>query len=228
MYGNGEKTLPISSQARIIKHVVTNSAQLTKRGQFTMSWKDVPETKETPNQRPETQIQTDLTAINQTLKEIRNYQGTQIQLQSKQQIELTEQLTQIDQASQKVNQAFQETLNNLENSKETSRERLVALLKDAQNQFNEQTKTVNRKTIDELQQINSLQKSNNATLKALNDSLNQTVQGTMDQVAKRLSTEINQTHKKMSWFEIKNYLYAVVPTGLLSGLVFWLLTHFFA
>ena len=193
-----------------------------------MSWKDVPETKETPNQRPETQIQTDLTALNQTLKEIRNYQGTQIQLQSKQQIELTEQLTQIDQASQKVNQAFQETLNNLENSKETSRERLVALLKDAQNQFNEQTKTVNRKTIDELQQINSLQKSNNATLKALNDSLNQTVQGTMDQVAKRLSTEINQTQKKMSWFEIKNYLYAVVPTGLLSGLVFWLLTHFFA
>lgn len=193
-----------------------------------MSWKDVPETKDTTKQIPETQIQTDLTALNQTLKEIRNYQGTQIQLQSKQQIELTEQLTQIDQASQKVNQAFQETLNNLENSKETSRERLVALLKDAQNQFNEQTKTVNRKTIDELQQINSLQKSNNATLKALNDSLNQTVQRTMDQVANRLSTEINQTHKKMSWFEIKNYLYAVVPTGLLSGLVFWLLTHFFA
>lgn len=193
-----------------------------------MSWKDVPETQDTTKQIPETQIQTDLTALNQTLKEIRNYQGTQIQLQSKQQIELTEQLTQIDQASQKVNQAFQETLNNLENSKETSRERLVALLKDAQNQFNEQTKTVNRKTIDELQQINSLQKSNNATLKALNDSLNQTVQGTMDQVANRLSTEINQTHKKMSWFEIKNYLYAVVPTGLLSGLVFWLLTHFFA
>lgn len=84
--------------------------------------------------------------------------GTQIQLQSKQQIELTEQLTQIEQASQRVNQAFQETLNNLESSKETSRERLVATFKDAQNHFNEQTKTVNRKTIDELQQINSLQK----------------------------------------------------------------------
>lgn len=228
MYGNGEKTLPISSQARIIKHVVTNSAQLTKRGQFTMSWKDVPETKETPNQRPENQIQTDLTALNQTLKEIRNYQGTQIQLQSKQQIELTEQLTQIEQASQRVNQAFQKTLNNLENSKETSRERLVALLKDAQNHFNEQTKTVNQRTIAELQKINSVQQDNNNTLKTLNDSLNQTVQGTMDQVANRLSTEINQTQKKMSWFEIKNYLYAVVPTGLLSGLVFWLLTHFFA
>jgi uncharacterized protein YicC (UPF0701 family) len=193
-----------------------------------MSWKDVPETQDTTKQIPETQIQTDLTALNQTLKEIRNYQGTQIQLQSKQQIELTEQLTQIEQTSQKVNQAFQETLNNLENSKETSRERLVALLKDAQNQFNEQTKTVNRKTIDELQQINSLQKSNNDTLKALNDSLNQTVQGTMDQVANRLSTEIDRTHKHMSWYEIKNYLYAVIPTGLLSGLVFWLLTHFFA
>ncbi|MEY2361722.1 Mobilization protein MobB, partial (plasmid) [Weissella paramesenteroides] len=128
----------------------------------------------------------------------------------------------------RVNQAFQKTLNNLENSKETSRERLVALLKDAQNHFNEQTKTVNQRTIAELQKINSVQQDNNNTLKTLNDSLNQTVQGTMDQVANRLSTEINQTQKKMSWFEIKNYLYAVVPTGLLSGLVFWLLTHFFA
>lgn len=228
MYGNGEKTLPISSQARIIKHVVTNSAQLTKRGQFTMSWKDVPETQDSTKQIPETQIQTDLTALNQTLKEIRNYQGTQIQLQSKQQIELTEQLAQITQTSQKVNQAFQQTLNNLENSRETNKEQLVATLKDAQNHFNEQTKTVNQRTIAELQKINSVQQDNNNTLKTLNDSLNQTVQGTMDQVANRLSTEIDRTHKNMSWYEIKNYLYAVVPTGLLSGLVFWLLTHFFA
>jgi DNA repair exonuclease SbcCD ATPase subunit len=193
-----------------------------------MSWKDVPETKETPNQRPENQIQTDLTALNQTLKEIRNYQGTQIQLQSKQQIELTEQLTQIEQASQKVNQAFQKTLNDLNSNNETNKEQLVATLKDAQNHFNEQTKTVNQRTIAELQKINSVQQDNNNTLKTLSDSLNQTVQGTMDQVANRLSTEIDRTHKNMSWYEIKNYLYAVVPTGLLSGLVFWLLTHFFA
>ena len=208
--------------------MVTNSAQLTKRGLFILSWKDVPETKETPNQRPENQIQTDLIALNQTLKEIRNYQGTQIQLQSKQQIELTEQLTQIEQTSQKVNQTFQETLNNLEDNNKTNKEQLVVTLKDAQKQFNEQTMTVNQKTIAELKQINSLQKSNNDTLKALNDSLNQTVQGTMDQVANRLSTEIDRTHTHTSWYEIKNYLYAVIPTGLLSGLVFWLLTHFFA
>ena len=193
-----------------------------------MSWKDVPETQDSTKQIPETQIQTDLTALNQTLKEIRNYQGTQIQLQSKQQIELTEQLAQITQTSQKVNQAFQQTLNNLENSRETNKEQLVATLKDAQNHFNEQTKTVNQRTIAELQKINSVQQDNNNTLKTLNDSLNQTVQGTMDQVANRLSTEIDRTHKNMSWYEIKNYLYAVVPTGLLSGLVFWLLTHFFA
>ena len=193
-----------------------------------MSWKDVPETKETPNQRPENQIQTDLIALNQTMKEIRNYQGTQIQLQSKQQIELTEQLTQIEQASQRVNQAFQKTLKDLNSNKETNKEQLVATLKDAQNHFNEQTKTVNQRTIAELQKINSVQQDNNNTLRTLNDSLNQTVQGTMDQVANRLSTEIDRTHKNMSWYEIKNYLYAVIPTGLLSGLVFWLLTHFFA
>lgn len=193
-----------------------------------MSWKDVPETQDSTKQIPETQIQTDLTALNQTLKEIRNYQGTQIQLQSKQQIELTEQLAQITQTSQKVNQAFQQTLNNLENSRKTNKEQLVATLKDAQNHFNEQTKTVNQRTIAELQKINSVQQDNNNTLKTLSDSLNQTVQKTMDQVANRLSTEIDRTHKNMSWYEIKNYLYAVVPTGLLSGLVFWLLTHFFA
>ncbi|MQS77236.1 Mobilization protein MobB [Lactobacillus halodurans] len=193
-----------------------------------MSWKDVPETQDTTKQIPETQIQTDLTALNQTLKEIRNYQGTQIQLQSKQQIELTEQLTQIEQASQRVNQAFQKTLNDLNSNNETNKEQLVATLKDAQNHFNEQTKTVNQRTIAELQKINSVQQDNNNTLRTLNDSLNQTVQGTMDQVANRLSTEIDRTHKNMSWYEIKNYLYAVIPTGLLSGLVFWLLTHFFA
>ena len=228
MSGNEAKTLPINSQARIIKPEGKNSARLTKRGQFIMSWKDVPETQETPNQRLENQIQPELIALNQTLKEIRNYQGTQIQLQSKQQIELTEQLQQIEQTSQHVNQAFQTTLNSLENNNKTNKEQLVATLKDAQKQFNEQTMTINQKTIAELKQINRVQKSNNDTLKTLSDSLNQTVQKTMDQVANRLSTEIDRTHKNMSWYEIKNYLYAVIPTGLLSGLVFWLLTHFFA
>nr|AAD25895.1 Orf3 [Pediococcus pentosaceus] len=189
-----------------------------------MSWKDEPET----TQRPETQIQPNLTELNQTLKEIRNYQGTQIQLQSKQQIELTEQLQQIEQASQRVNQAFQTTLNNLENSRETNKQQSIETLKGAHEQFKEQTRKINQKTIEVLKQINNDQKSNNETLKNLSNNLNQTVQETMDQVANRLAGEINQTHKKMSWFEIKNYLYAVIPTGLLSGLIFWFLTHFFA
>src|SRR5699024_4560879 len=53
------------------------------------------------------------------------YQKTypnQIQLQSKQQIELTEQLQQIEQTSQHVNQAFQTTLNSLENNNKTNKE----------------------------------------------------------------------------------------------------------
>ena len=119
-------------------------------------------------------------------------------------------------------------LNSLENNNKISKEQLVATLKDAQKQFNEQTMTVNQQTITELKQINNAQKSNNNTLKTLSDNLTQIVQKTMDQVANRLSTEIVRTHRNMSWYEIKNYLYAVVPTGLLSGLVFWLLTHFFA
>ncbi|WP_174705939.1 MULTISPECIES: hypothetical protein [Tetragenococcus] len=50
----------------------------------------------------------------------------------------------------------------------------------------------------------------------------------MDQVANRLSGQIDRTRQKMSWYEIKNYLYAVIPTGVISGAIFWLLTYFFA
>jgi len=38
--------------------------------------------------------------------------------------------------------------------------------------------------------------------------------------------QFQTTQKRFSWFEIKNYLLAVIPTGLLTGLVFWLLTKF--
>lgn len=183
---------------------------------------------ETSTQIPENQMQTELMTLNQTLTEIRNYQGTQIQLQSKQQIELTEQLSLIEKASQRVNQAFQTTLKDLESNKESSNEQLEATLNNAHEKFGKTTRNVNQRTIDELHEILNVQKENNKILKDLSENLNNQVQNTMDQLSKDLSRKINDTHTKMSWYTIKNYMYAVVPTGILSGLVFWLLTHFFA
>ncbi|MDN6607658.1 MAG: Mobilization protein MobB, partial [Tetragenococcus halophilus] len=69
---------------------------------------------------------------------------------------------------------------------------------------------------------------NNETLKNLSNQLEKNVNETMDQVANRLSGQIDRTRQKMSWYEIKNYLYAVIPTGVISGAIFWLLTYFFA
>ncbi|KAF0799176.1 hypothetical protein FIU75_00300 [Lactobacillus buchneri] len=56
--------------------------------------------------------------------------------------------------------------------------------------------------------------------------MNQTIQETMAQVADQMDQQLQTTKKRFSWYEIKNYLLAVIPTGILTGLVFGLLTHF--
>ncbi|WP_370923949.1 hypothetical protein AB9X87_16080 (plasmid) [Lactiplantibacillus plantarum] len=57
--------------------------------------------------------------------------------------------------------------------------------------------------------------------------MNQTIQATMAQVAKQVDQQLQTTKKRFSWYEIKNYLLAVIPTGMLTGIVFWLLTKYF-
>jgi hypothetical protein len=47
------------------------------------------------------------------------------------------------------------------------------------------------------------------------------------QVANQVEQQLQTTKKRFSWYEIKNYLLAVIPTGILTGLIFWLLTKYF-
>lgn len=81
-----------------------------------MSWQaDKPNQEPTSNQNEPLKQQ--LTQLERTLIELRNYQGTQIQFQATAKTSLDQQLRQIEQTAQQVNQQFQTTLNNLDSSK---------------------------------------------------------------------------------------------------------------
>ncbi|MGA3486057.1 Mobilization protein MobB, partial [Lactiplantibacillus plantarum] len=75
--------------------------------------------------------------------------------------------------------------------------------------------------------IQTEQAKNNQRLSQLSDQVNQTIQETMAQVADQMDQQLQTTKKRFSWYEIKNYLLAVIPTGILTGLIFWLLTKYF-
>ncbi len=52
-------------------------------------------------------------------------------------------------------------------------------------------------------------------------------QGTLFRHDDQMDQQLQTTKKRFSWYEIKNYLLAVIPTGILTGLIFWLLTKYF-
>jgi len=190
-----------------------------------MSWQA-----DKPNQEPTSQnkdLMQQLTQLNQTLTELRNYQGTQIQLQSTAKTSLDQQLHQIEQTAQQVNQQFQTTLNNLDSSKASSQAQLKQTLQGAYAAFQKQTNLISQENLTALKQIQTEQGQNTQTLNQLSDQVNQTIQATMAQVAKQVDQQLQTTKKRFSWYEIKNYLLAVIPTGMLTGIVFWLLTKYF-
>ncbi|MFT8847881.1 Mobilization protein MobB, partial [Lentilactobacillus hilgardii] len=196
-----------------------------KRRRFLMSWQaDKPNQESTSNQHePLTQ---QLTQLNQTLTELRNYQGTQIQLQATAKTSLDQQLQQIEQTAQQVNQQFQMTLNNLDSSNANSQAQLKQTLQNAYEVFQKQTNLISQENLTALKQIQTEQAQNNQRLGQLSDQVNQTIQETMAQVAKQVEQQLQTTKKRFSWYEIKNYLLAVIPTGILTGLIFWLLTRY--
>ena len=191
-----------------------------------MSWQaDKPKQASTSKQHePLTQ---QLTRLNQTLTELRNYQGTQIQLQSTAKTSLDQQLHQIEQTAQQVNQQFQTTLNSLDSSNVSSQAQLKQTLQSAYAAFQKQTNLISQQNLAALKQIQTEQGQNNQRLSQLSDQVNQVIQETMAQVADQVDQQLQTTKKRFSWYEIKNYLLAVIPTGMLTGLIFWLLTKYF-
>lgn len=190
-----------------------------------MSWQaDNPNQKTTSN--PNEPLTQQMNQLNQTLTELRNYQGTQIQLQATAKTSLDQQLQQIEQTAQQVNLQFQTTLNNLDASNNSSQAQLKQTLQNAYAAFQKQTNLISQQNLTALNRIQTEQDQNNQHLSQLDDQVNQTIQETMARVAKQVDQQFQTTQKRFSWFEIKNYLLAVIPTGLLTGLVFWLLTKF--
>ncbi|WKF77737.1 Mobilization protein MobB (plasmid) [Lactiplantibacillus pentosus] len=192
-----------------------------------MSWQaDKPKQEPTSNQSEPLTRQ--LTQLNQTLAELRNYQGTQIQLQATAKTSLDQQLHQIEQTARQVNQEFQTTLNNLDSNNASSQAQLKQTLQNAYAVFQKQTNLISQENLAALKQIQTEQGQNNQRLSQLSDQVNQTIQETMAQVADQVDQQLQTTKKRFSWYEIKNYLLAVIPTGILTGLVFWLLTRYFS
>ncbi|MDN5950757.1 MAG: Mobilization protein MobB, partial [Loigolactobacillus coryniformis] len=115
----------------------------------------------------------------------------------------------------------------LDSSTASSQAQLKQTLQSAYAAFQKQTNLISQENLTALKQIQTEQAKNNQRLSQLSDQVNQTIQETMAQVADQMDQQLQTTKKRFSWYEIKNYLLAVIPTGILTGLIFWLLTKYF-
>ncbi|MFT8895304.1 MAG: Mobilization protein MobB [Liquorilactobacillus nagelii] len=191
-----------------------------------MSWQaDKPN--QEPTSKPNEPLKQQLTQLERTLIELRNYQGTQIQLQATAKTSLDQQLQQIEQTAQQVNHQFQTTLNNLDASNNSSQVQLKQTLQNAYAAFQKQTQLISQQNLTALKQIQAEQVKSTQTVNQLSSQVSQTIQATMAQIAKQVEQQLQTTKRRFSWYEIKNYLLAVIPTGILTGLIFWLLTRYF-
>ncbi|MFT9082577.1 Mobilization protein MobB, partial [Liquorilactobacillus satsumensis] len=139
---------------------------------------------------------------------------------------LDQQLQQIEQTAQQVNHQFQMTLNNLDASNANSQAQLKQTLQNAYAAFQKQTQLISQENLTALKRIQAEQVKSTQTISQLSDQVNQTIQRTMARVANQVDQQLQTTQKRFSWYEIKHYLLAVIPTGMLTGLIFWLLLHF--
>ncbi|OUT00165.1 Protein rlx [Lactiplantibacillus plantarum] len=179
------------------------------------------------NQQPERTVNPTIDPAQSDHSRTPELPGTQIQLQATAKTSLDQQLHQIEQTAQQVNQQFQTTLNNLDSSNASSQAQLKQTLQSAYAAFQKQTNLISQENLTALKQIQTEQAKNNQRLSQLSDQVNQTIQETMAQVADQMDQQLQTTKKRFSWYEIKNYLLAVIPTGILTGLIFWLLTKYF-
>ena len=121
-----------------------------------MSWQ-ADKTKQEPTSNQNEPLTQQLTQLNQTIAELRNYQGTQIQLQATAKTSLDQQLHQIEQTAQQVNQQFQTTLNNLDSSNASSQAQLKQTLQSAYAAFQKQTNLISQENLTALKQIQTEQ-----------------------------------------------------------------------
>ncbi|MGA3456938.1 Mobilization protein MobB, partial [Lactiplantibacillus plantarum] len=114
-------------------------------------------TKQEPTSNQNEPLTQQLTQLNQTIAEIRNYQGTKCQLQVPAKTSLDQQLHQIEQTAQQVNHQFQTTLNNLDSSNASSQAQSKQTLQSAYAAFQKQTNLIRQENLTALKQIQTEQ-----------------------------------------------------------------------
>ena len=192
-----------------------------------MSWKDESNDNETQPALTQQQSITELQELNRTMKELRNYQGTQVQLQGTQDTAINQNLMQIQQTTDKTVAEFEKVIAALESNQELNRKNLVGQLRNSLSEFKEQTNKTTSDLIKQMQEIQTAMSANNSNLSLIHESLDKNVNDTLAQVSNRLEQEFKTTSYRISHMTLKGYLIAVIPFGLVMGVVSWLLNHFF-
>ena len=191
-----------------------------------MSWKDESNDNETQPALTQQQSITELQELHRTMKELRNYQGTQVQLQGTQDTAINQNLMQIQQTTDKTVAEFEKVIAALESNQELNRKNLVGQLRNSLSEFKDQTNKTTSDLIKQMQEIQTAMSANNSNLSLIHESLDKNVNDTLAQVSNRLEQEFKTTSYRISHMTLKGYLIAVIPFGLVMGVVSWLLNHF--
>ena len=190
-----------------------------------MSWKDASNNETQPEVTQQQSI-TELQELNQTMKELRNYQGTQVQLQGTQDTAINQNLMQIQQTTDKTVAEFEKVIAALESNQELNRKNLVGQLRNSLSEFKDQSNKTTSDLIKQMQEIQTAMSANNSNLSLIHESLDKNVNDTLAQVSNRLEQEFKTTSYRISHMTLKGYLIAVIPFGIVMGVVSWLLNHF--
>ncbi|MBF7059259.1 hypothetical protein HXX29_10790, partial [Weissella confusa] len=121
---------------------------------------------------------------------------------------------------------FEKVIAALESNQELNRKNLVSQLQNSLAEFKDQTNKTTSDLIKQMQEIQTAMSANNSNLSLIHESLDKNVNDTLAQVSNRLEQEFKTTSYRISHMTLKGYLIAVIPFGIVMGLVSWLLNHF--
>ncbi|MDV8930953.1 hypothetical protein M0P62_11540, partial [Weissella cibaria] len=140
-----------------------------------MSWKDESNDNETQPALTQQQSITELQELHRTMKELRNYQGTQVQLQGTQDTAINQNLMQIQQTTDKTIAEFEKVIAALESNQELNRKNLVGQLRNSLSEFKDQTNKTTSDLIKQMQEIQTAMSANNSNLSLIHESLDKNV-----------------------------------------------------
>jgi DNA anti-recombination protein RmuC len=168
------------------------------------------------------------------LEEIRNYQGSQLQMQSSQSLDLNTQLDAIHHTSEQVNQALTNSLRQLDTSSKQQRQASEQVIQHGYKAFQDSVERTANRNEQQLKQLQSEQRNANERLLKLQheqnaklDSLAQNTTRHLDQALasldRKTSQQIKQLGDRLNWHQIRNWLVVTIPTSVITSGILWAL-----